>query len=64
MLVELRFLRHVIELARYGNYARAASALNLSQPALSRSISTLEAHLKVSCSIAITSAFTPPRSAN
>ena len=47
MLVELRFLRHVIELARYGNYARAASALNLSQPALSRSISTLEAHLKV-----------------
>lgn len=47
MTIDLRFIRHVIELARHGNYARAAKALHLSQPALSRSISTLESHLNV-----------------
>ncbi|MGO9634515.1 MAG: LysR family transcriptional regulator [Steroidobacteraceae bacterium] len=47
MLVELRFIRHVVELARHGNYARAAHALNLSQSALSRSIATLESQLNV-----------------
>jgi DNA-binding transcriptional LysR family regulator len=35
-------LRHFHTLARHGNYARAAQELNVSQPALSRSIQALE----------------------
>ena len=35
-------MRHVLALAEHGNFARAAVALRLSQPALSRSIQTLE----------------------
>ena len=35
-------MRHVIALAEHGSFARAAAALGLSQPALSRSIQSLE----------------------
>jgi len=42
---DLRQLRHFVALVTHGNYARAAVALHLSQPALSRSIQTLEASL-------------------
>lgn len=42
MSLELRQLRHVIALARYGNFARAAESLSISQPALSRSIQSIE----------------------
>ena len=45
MDIELRLLRHARALAEHRNYARAARALRLSQPALSRSIRTLEAHV-------------------
>ncbi|HEX5639019.1 MAG TPA: LysR family transcriptional regulator, partial [Burkholderiaceae bacterium] len=38
MPTELRQLRHVIALADHGNFARAAEALRMSQPALSRSV--------------------------
>lgn len=38
-------LRHFTALAELGNFARAAEAVNLSQPALSRSIQALEASL-------------------
>jgi DNA-binding transcriptional LysR family regulator len=47
MPIELRFIRHAIALARHRNYARAAQSLGLTQPALSRSIATLEAQLGV-----------------
>jgi DNA-binding transcriptional LysR family regulator len=46
-MFELRHLRHALALGRYRNYARAAEALHLTQPSLSRSISTLERELGV-----------------
>jgi len=39
---ELRQLRHVVALADHGNFARAAEALRMSQPALSRSVQAVE----------------------
>ena len=42
---DLRQLRHFLALAEHGHFARAAEAVNLSQPALSRSIQALEANL-------------------
>lgn len=45
MALELHQLRHVVALARHGSFVRAATALHISQPALSRSIQGLERHL-------------------
>jgi DNA-binding transcriptional LysR family regulator len=42
MAVELQQLRQVIALAEHGSFVRAAAALHISQPALSRSIQNLE----------------------
>ncbi len=42
MDIELRHLRHARALAEHGHFGRAASALGLTQPALSRSIGELE----------------------
>jgi DNA-binding transcriptional LysR family regulator len=42
MVYELRQLQHFVEVARHGNYARAAEALGLAQPTLTRSIQALE----------------------
>lgn len=42
---DLRQLRHFVALAEHGNFARAAEAVHLSQPALSRSIQALEGSL-------------------
>lgn len=42
-----RHLRHAIGLATFGNYARAAEALHMTQPALTRSIQNLEQKLGV-----------------
>ena len=47
MPIELRLIRHALALGRYRNFARAAEALNLTQPSLSRSISALERALEV-----------------
>lgn len=47
MEVNLRALRHVVALGRHRHYGRAAAALNISQPALSRSIAALEHDLGV-----------------
>jgi DNA-binding transcriptional LysR family regulator len=44
-VLDLRLLHQAITLATYRNYARAAQALHLTQPALSRSIAGLEARL-------------------
>jgi DNA-binding transcriptional LysR family regulator len=43
MALDLQKLRHVIALSEHGSFVRAAAALHISQPALSRSIQTLEA---------------------
>jgi len=45
MSLELRQLRHVLALADLGSFARAATALGISQPALSRSVQGLESTL-------------------
>ncbi len=42
MSIELRPLRHFLALVEHGTFARAAMALQLSQPALTRSIQSLE----------------------
>ncbi|MBK6454221.1 MAG: LysR family transcriptional regulator [Proteobacteria bacterium] len=42
MPLELRHMRHVIALDEHGSFARAATALGLSQSALSRSIQSVE----------------------
>ena len=42
MSIELRPLRHFLALVEHGSFARAALALRLSQPALTRSIQALE----------------------
>ena len=42
MSLEVRRMRHVISLADHGSFARAAASLGLSQPALSRSIQSVE----------------------
>jgi DNA-binding transcriptional LysR family regulator len=48
---DLRQLRHFVALAEHGHFARAAEAVHLSQPALSRSIQALEAQL--GCSLVL-----------
>jgi len=47
MELDLRTLRHLVAIDRHRHYGRAAAALNLSQPALSRSIATAENTLGV-----------------
>lgn len=47
MLLDARSLRCVLALASHRNFGRAAAALHVSQPALSRSLSTLEQSLGV-----------------
>lgn len=42
MSLDVRRMRHVLALADHGSFARAATALGLSQPALSRSIQSVE----------------------
>ena len=46
-MIEFRVLQHALALERHQNFARAAAALNLSQPSLSRSIAGLEQLLGV-----------------
>lgn len=46
-MIDLKQLRHVLTLAEHRNYSRAAAALSLSQPALTRSIQSLERALGV-----------------
>src|SRR3990167_3214425 len=41
-MFDFRHLRHALALAEYGNFARAANALHMTQPALTRSIQSLE----------------------
>jgi DNA-binding transcriptional LysR family regulator len=45
MSLDLRQLRHFVEVAHSGNYAQAAAALGLSQPTLTRSVQALERQL-------------------
>jgi DNA-binding transcriptional LysR family regulator len=47
MNIDIRLIRHVLALAQQRNFARAAEQLNLSQPALSRSIAGFEQVLGV-----------------
>ena len=42
MPLELRQLRHVLALAEHGSFGRAAAALHMTQPALSRSVKVIE----------------------
>jgi DNA-binding transcriptional LysR family regulator len=42
MPLEVRRMRHVVALADHGSFARAAAVLGLSQPALSRSVQSVE----------------------
>ena len=45
MPIDLRLLRHAQALAEHGSFSRAAEALNIAQPSLSRGIQTLEARI-------------------
>jgi len=41
-MLEIRYLRHLLALAKYGNFHKAAEAVNISQPALTKSIRKTE----------------------
>jgi DNA-binding transcriptional LysR family regulator len=43
--VELKKIRHVIEIAHHGGYAKAANALHITQSALTKSVQSVEARL-------------------
>lgn len=47
MSLELRQLRHLLALADHGSFGRAAAALRMTQPALSRSVKAIEAEAGV-----------------
>ncbi|MEI8352823.1 MAG: LysR family transcriptional regulator [bacterium] len=47
LMFDMRRLRHALALAEHRNFARAATALHITQPALSRSIQSLEDALGV-----------------
>lgn len=47
MTIDLRLVRHALALAKHRNFARAAAALHVSQPTLSRNIASLERALGV-----------------
>lgn len=47
MTLDLRLVRHALALATHRNFARAAAALHVSQPTLSRNIASLERTLGV-----------------
>lgn len=44
-MLELRRLRHLLAVVEHGNFSRAAQALHLTQPALTRSIQSLESDI-------------------
>ncbi len=48
--MELEQLKHFLKVAELANFTRAADAVGLSQPALSRSIARLETELANRCS--------------
>ena len=62
MTIELRLIRHALAVGRYGNFARAAEALHLTQPSLSRSIASLESALGVTLFDRTTKGVTPTAS--
>ncbi|MFM7142060.1 MAG: LysR family transcriptional regulator, partial [Alphaproteobacteria bacterium] len=45
MSIDLTQWRHLVAVAEHGSFVRAAAAVGLSQPALSRSIQNLEREL-------------------
>jgi DNA-binding transcriptional LysR family regulator len=47
MALDLRLIRHALALAQHGHFRRAARALHISQPTLSRNVATLEKSLGV-----------------
>ena len=47
MSVDLHLIRHALALAKHGNFRRAAQALHVSQPTISRNIAALERSLGV-----------------
>lgn len=44
-LIELKKVRHVIEIARHGGFAKAAEALHITQSALTKSVQSVEGRL-------------------
>jgi DNA-binding transcriptional LysR family regulator len=59
MALEIRQMRHVLVLAELGSFARAATVLHLSQPALSRSIQVIEQKLGAALFLRTTAGVVP-----
>jgi DNA-binding transcriptional LysR family regulator len=51
-MLDPRKLRHIVTLAETASYARAAALLNISQPALSQSIQSIERYFGVRLEVA------------
>lgn len=59
MAIDLRQLRHLLALAEHGSFGRAAAALRMTQPALSRSMKVLEEQVGVALFDRSTTGATP-----
>jgi DNA-binding transcriptional LysR family regulator len=59
MSLELRPLRHLLAIVAYGSLGRAAAALNMTQPALSRSVKALEEEVGTELFLRSASGVTP-----
>lgn len=46
-MIELRKIRHFVEVARHSGFARAAEALHITQSALTKSVQSIEQHLGI-----------------
>ena len=47
MTLDIRDMRQILAITQYGSFAKAAEALGVAQPSLSKSIARLEDKLKV-----------------
>jgi DNA-binding transcriptional LysR family regulator len=64
MPLDLRQLRHLLAIVEHGTFGRAAAALNMTQPALSRSVKALEEEIRAELFLRSAGGVTPTAEAH